>query len=87
MILTLLISVVIAALDFLFSFFDLVTELPFGMDEVLLSFMGYVHALIEVIPPLGTVWNVILSMLLVKLSLFLFPYLRWVVNLIRGAGS
>jgi len=87
MIITLVLKLVVYLLDKLFFFFPYVTELPFGIDSVLSTFMGYVKAIIYVLPFFESVWQVFILSLSIKYFLWIYPYLRWIVNLFRGSGS
>jgi len=74
---------VLATLSSLFSvfgdygLFTTVTSLPFGWDETLQQFVGYVHGLITAMPFLAIIWQGILLYGLIAFTL-------WVVNLILG---
>jgi len=65
-------------------FFDPVTELPFGMDEALTFFVSTIRALIELLPWLGIVWNVIVLSLFIKGLLFTWHWIVTVIHLVRS---
>lgn len=53
MIVTILFALVTLLLTAVFQYVPVITELPYGIDSILVTGMTYLHAIIAVFPPLG----------------------------------
>jgi len=62
------------------SFLPVVSSLPFGADAILAQFVGVIHGLVEELPFLYVVMNVVLGMVVVKFALFSFHWIKWVIE-------
>jgi len=66
------------------AFFPEVTELPFGMDEAFIIFVGGIKGLISLLPWMEIVWNCLLIALGVDILLFTWHWVHTIINLLRG---
>lgn len=80
MIIQLLIIALVSMVNALTSVFPLVTQIPFGIDDILTTGMGYIVFISGVIPPLGIMLNGFLFYYTFKLSLKLVA----MIPIIRG---
>lgn len=80
MIILFLLSLPIAILNGIANFLPVVDVLPFGIDAVLVQGMGYIIFLVDVFPPLQTIWVGLLSVLGFKLTLKLLA----IVPILKG---
>jgi len=91
MIITLLLNLVILLIGGLFSFLPQVTALPTiagaSMDTAVTTVYGLIHGMLTAMPFLQIVWYCLLWYYGIKITLLTWPFIRWFINLIRGAGS
>lgn len=64
MIITLLINLIVLLVGVLFSWLPQISELPFGIDSVLVSMVSYYHGATATLPYLGTLFTAFLYVLL-----------------------
>jgi len=64
-------------------FFEPVTELPLGIDEALTFFVGTITGLISVMPWLEIVWQILLLGLSIKILLFTWHWIKYIIDLFR----
>jgi hypothetical protein len=69
-----------AIFSLIFSWFPVVTQLPFGIDGVLTTGMGYVWFMANIIPPIGIMLNGFLFLIGFKIVLKIIA----MVPIIRG---
>lgn len=79
MIWSILIDAIVWFLNAVFSFFPKVLELPFGMDESLVTVFGYWYGFLAVFWPLEIVWTLVLWYYAIKIGL-------WVLRMIPIVG-
>lgn len=65
---------------------DPVTEIPFGLDQPVTYFITTVHDIIVYMPWFGTIWNVFIIGLVVKVMLFTFQWLLFAFKFARGGA-
>jgi len=65
------------------GYFGVVTELPYGLDTVLLQIKSQVDLIITTLPPLATIWNVFIIALGVKFVLLVAYYVILIFKLIK----
>jgi len=84
MITTLKVIGVLAVLVILTGFMPVVTELPFGMDAALSFFIGTIRAILELMPWMQIVFQLILWAMFIESLLFAWKWVQWFMELIRG---
>lgn len=83
MILYLILTLIIGVVGIVLNVFPTVTELPFGVDSVMVTFVGTIKALLLIFPPLQAPWNVIITGLTIEFLLFSWTWIRWILERIR----
>jgi len=78
---------VLALLVVVTAFMPVVTELPFGMDTALVFFVGTIKALLQLMPWLQIVWNLILWAIFIKSLLFAWKWVQWFIQLFAKSGG
>jgi len=63
-----------------------VTEIPFGLDSSVTYFITTVHDIIVYMPWFGTIWNVFIIALIVKVTLFTAQWLLFAWKFARGGA-
>jgi len=63
-----------------------VTELPWGLEDVLSVFMANINMIITTMPWMAVIWHVLVIGLTIKTALLVFDIFYKVVKLIRGGG-
>lgn len=63
-----------------------VTEVPFGLDEPVTYFITTIHDIITYMPWFGTIWNVFIIGLIVKVTLLTAHWILWAWKFARGSG-
>lgn len=74
----------LAVLVILTGFMPVVSELPLGMDDALIFFVGTIKALLTLMPWMGIVFTLFLLALLIKSLLFAWHWVRWFIELVNG---
>ena len=69
MILQLIITVIIGIFSVIFGWFPEITELPYGIDSVMVTAVSYFHGAMETLPYLTVVWDSFLIVLGIELAL------------------
>jgi len=91
MIISMFLNLIAILIGGLFSFLPQVTELPtiggVSMDTAVLTVYGLIHGMLEAMPFLGIVWSCLLWYYGIKFTLLAWTFIRWFINLVRGAGS
>jgi hypothetical protein len=78
MIITILLTIIIAVFQVFFNFMPVVTELPYGIDAILVEGMGYLSFLMEVFPPLSTMLTGFIVVLGFKLGMMVVKMIPFV---------
>lgn len=60
-----------------------VTELPFGIDDAMVLFISTIRSLVAIIPFMVVPYYLIIAMLSIRFSLFVWHWIRWIIGLIR----
>lgn len=77
------IDIILDLIGFLTSLFPVVTQLPFGIDSILVQGFGYIHFLAGVFPPIGAVLTGFLYIVNYKLLMMFIRVLPLVGRIFR----
>lgn len=83
MITTWVLQQLIAVLDLALFWLPVVTELPFNLDVILTTAVGIVKGIVVELPFLQVVLDVFYAMLGVKLLLFSWHWVKWIIERIK----
>lgn len=83
MFLTFFLSALIWIIDAVLSFLPKITELPFGLDAILVQAVGTIQAIIAMFPPLQIVWICVLAAISLRLALLLYHITKWLIERIH----
>lgn len=75
---------IFAILGTLTLFMPVVTELPFGMDEALMFFVGNVRALVELLPWMELPFQLIMWGLFIQTLFFAWHWIKYFLEIVRG---
>lgn len=64
--------------------FPVITALPLGLDPALVFFMTAINMIIDIFPFMDIIWILFLFGLGIKFSLFVFGWIRMLIEMIRG---
>lgn len=78
---------VLAVLSLTYQFLPVVSELPYGMDEALSFFVATIKSLLQLLPWMQIVWNLILWAIFIKSLLFAWRWIQWFIHLFAKAGG
>lgn len=73
---------VLGLLALVTAFLPTVTELPLGIDEAVVFFIGTIKALVNLIPFMQVPFTLILLAVSIRFALFVWHWVRWLVELI-----
>jgi len=80
---TIIINILAAVLNF-GGLFPVITALPLGLDNALTFFMTAIMMIIDIFPFMDIIWSLFLLGLGIKFSLFVFGWIRMLVEMVRG---
>jgi hypothetical protein len=77
MIILALIQLIVATLSILLSVLPQVTQLPWGLDSLLVSGAGYIHYMMTILPPLAILFNAFMAFMVFKLVMLVVRLIPW----------
>jgi len=87
MIIVLFLNFIILLFGAVFSFFPVVTELPWGIDSILVTGMGYLRFIIGLVPPLGIMFSGFVVIVLFKMTMVVFRAVPIIGRMVRDHSS
>jgi len=80
-----IISLILGLLSSMFAFLgDPVTELPWGIDTPLSTFMTTINDIIYAMPWFEVIWYIFILALAIKFALFTLHWVLVIIKLVRG---
>jgi len=78
---------ILGSLEAVTYFLPTVTTLPFGVDDAMVYFISTIKGFVNLMPWVGTIFNLIMLAIGIKFSLFLWHWAKYFINLMRGSGA
>lgn len=77
----------ITVLDIATFFLNDIDRLPFGLDDAMTTFVGVIKALLGIMPWFQVPWNLMLLALSIAFGLWIWHWVKYFINVVRGSGA
>lgn len=77
----------IGVLDTVTFFLNDITALPFGLDNAMVTFVGTVKGFLDIMPWFVVPWYLMLFALSISVGMFVWGWVKYIINVIRGSGA
>lgn len=83
MLLTALLQLPVSFLSVLVSIFPTITQLPWGLDDIVVSGIGYIHYMALILPPIGILLQGFMYFIYFKITMMFLKMIPIIGNLFR----